>query len=125
MKHQGLDHLAIVVKDTEEALQIWHHGMGLPLVHSEVVNDGTIRLTHLDLGNTHLQLVQPLTPDHPLQDWLKENKSGLHHFCLKVENVSESKVTAPFFVQENHIRAFKASAPSLWTKRLQIMFKLS
>ena len=96
MKHQGLDHLAIVVKDTEEALQIWHHRMGLPLVHSEVVNDGTIRLTHLDLGNTHLQLVQPLTPDHPLQAWLKENGSGLHNFCLKVENVSEAKMTAPF-----------------------------
>ena len=96
MKHQGLDHLAIVVKDTEEALQIWHHGMGLPLVHSEVVNDGTIRLTHLDLGNTHLQLVEPLTPDHPLQTWLKENGSGLHHFCLRVEDVAESKITAPF-----------------------------
>ncbi len=96
MKHQGLDHLAIVVSDTDEALQTWHHRMGFPLVHSEVVNDGTIRLTHLDLGNTHLQLVQPLTPDHPLQNWLKENGSGLHHFCLKVEDVGESKNAAPF-----------------------------
>jgi methylmalonyl-CoA/ethylmalonyl-CoA epimerase len=96
MKHQGLDHIAIVVKDTDEALKTWHHGMGLPLLHSEVVNGGSIRLTHLDLGNTHLQLVQPLTPDHPLQTWLKENGSGLHHFCLKVENVSDTKMAAPF-----------------------------
>ena len=41
--------------------------MGLRIVCSEVVNGGTVRLTHLDLGNTQLQLVEPLTPEHPLR----------------------------------------------------------
>ena len=57
MKHQGLDHLAIVVPDTEAALKVWRDTLGLPLLYSEVVNGGAVRLTHLDLGNTHLQLV--------------------------------------------------------------------
>lgn len=95
MKHNGLDHLAIVVADTEEALKIWRDKMGLPFLYSEDVNDGTVRLTHLDLGNTQLQLVEPLTPDHPLQDWLKKNGSGLHHFCLKVDDVSEAMKASP------------------------------
>ena len=90
MKHQGLDHLAIVVPDTEAALKVWRDVMGLPLLYSEVVNGGTVRLTHLDLGTTHLQLVEPLTPDHPLKAWLEKNGPGLHHFCLKVDNVSEA-----------------------------------
>lgn len=88
--HQGLDHLAIAVPDTEEALKVWRDGLGFPVVTSEVVNGGSVRLTHLDLGNTHLQLVEPLTEDHPLQAWLRANGPGLHHFCLKVENVGES-----------------------------------
>ena len=95
MKHQGLDHLAIVVPDTEEALKVWRDKFGLSVLYSEVVNAGTVRLTHLDLGNTHLQLVQPLTPDHPLQAWLARNGPGLHHFCLKVEDVAEAKSTSP------------------------------
>jgi methylmalonyl-CoA/ethylmalonyl-CoA epimerase len=90
MKHQGLDHLAIVVPDTEEALKTWHVTMGFPVLYSEVVNEGTVRLTHLDLGNTHLQLVEPLVEDHPLKEWLEEHGSGLHHFCLKVDDVVES-----------------------------------
>ena len=53
-----------------------------------------MRLTHLDLGNTHLQLVEPLTPDHPLQAWLAKNGPGLHHFCLKVDDVDEAGKTA-------------------------------
>lgn len=91
MKHQGLDHLAIAVPDTEEALKTWRDTMGFPLLYSEVVNGGSVRLTHLDLGNTQLQLVEPLTPDHPLQAWLAKNGPGLHHFCLKVEDVAATQ----------------------------------
>jgi methylmalonyl-CoA/ethylmalonyl-CoA epimerase len=95
MKHQGLDHLAIVVPDTEAALKVWRDVMGLPLLYSEIVNDGTVRLTHLDLGNTHLQLVEPLTPDHPLKAWLEKNGPGLHHFCFKVDDVSDAMASSP------------------------------
>lgn len=87
---KNLDHLAIVVADTQEALKIWRDRFGLPVLFSEAVNDNSILLTHLDLGNTHLQLVEPLTEDHPLQDWLKTNGSGLHHFCLAVDDVSQA-----------------------------------
>lgn len=92
---QGLDHFAIVVPDTEEALKLWRDQFGFPVLYSEDVNDATVRLTHLDLGNTHLQLVQPLTPDHPLQAWLAEHGPGLHHFCMKVEDVGEAMKRAP------------------------------
>jgi methylmalonyl-CoA/ethylmalonyl-CoA epimerase len=84
---KGLDHLAIVVADTEAALTIWRDKFGFPLLYSEMVNNGTVLLTHLDLGNTELQIVQPLVEDHPLSDWLAENGSGLHHFCLTVDEV--------------------------------------
>jgi len=87
----GLDHLAIVVPDTEEALKTWRDRLGLKLLYSEVVNNGAIRLTHLDLGNTHLQLVEPLSVDHPLQAWLAKNGPGLHHFCFKVDDVGEAR----------------------------------
>lgn len=95
MKHQGLDHLAIAVPNTEEALKIWRDQLGFPVIHSEDVNDGSVRLTHLDLGNTQLQLVEPLTPDHPLHAWLAKNGPGLHHFCLKVADVGEAMATSP------------------------------
>lgn len=83
----GLDHLAIVVPDTEEALKIWRDKFGFPVLFSQTVNNDSTLLTHLDLGNTHLQLVQPLTDDHPIKEWLEANGPGLHHFCLKVDNV--------------------------------------
>jgi methylmalonyl-CoA epimerase len=85
-----LDHLAIAVSSTEEALKLWRDQLGFPVVCSEVVNGGVVRLTHLDLGNTDLQLVEPLTPDHPLQGWLAQHGPGLHHFCFRVDDVAET-----------------------------------
>lgn len=91
----GLDHVAIVVPDTEAALPYFRDRLGLELLYSEVVNNGTVRLTHLDAGNTHVQLVEPLTPDHPLQADLAARGIHLHHICFKVENVDEAMREAP------------------------------
>ena len=71
--HQGLDHLAVVVPNTDDALLVWRDQFGFPVVCSEVVNNGAVRLTHLDLGNTHLQLVEPLLDDHPLHAWIERH----------------------------------------------------
>ena len=92
---RSLDHVAIVVPNTEEALKIWRDRVGLTVLFSEVVNNGAIRLTHLDLGNTHLQLVEPLQGDHPLQGWLATNGAGLHHLCLRVEDVESCLLELP------------------------------
>ncbi len=92
---RGLDHVAILVNNTEQALETWRDRIGLQVLYSEVVNEGTIRLTHLDLGNTQLQLVEPLTEDHPLQAWLAERGPGLHHLCFKVDDVEEASHELP------------------------------
>lgn len=91
----GFDHLALVVADTEAALRIWRDRFGFPVVSSEVVNNRSVLLTHLDLGNTHLQLVQPLAADHPLRAWLHMHGEGLHHLCLKVANVNVAYEVLP------------------------------
>jgi methylmalonyl-CoA/ethylmalonyl-CoA epimerase len=92
---QQLDHIAIVVPDTEAALRIWRDRLGLPVLFSEVVNNGATRLTHLDLGNTHLQLVEPLDPGHSLAAWLETHGPGLHHLCLLVDDVGEAAAALP------------------------------
>src|SRR5438105_963266 len=92
---KGLDHVAILVADTEEALKVYRDRLGLPVLLSEVVNNGAVRLTHLDMGNTQLQLVQPLDETHPLYKHLREQGPGLHHLCFAVEDVAEAMSQAP------------------------------
>lgn len=93
-RFRGLDHVALLVTDTEEALRVYRDRMGLPVLFSEVVNNGTIRLTHLDMGNVHLQLVQPLNESHPLYTQLMERGPGLHHLCFAVDDIGAAMTAA-------------------------------
>lgn len=92
---QGIDHIAIVVADTDEALHFYRDRLGLSLVFSEVLEEQGVRLTHLDLGGCHLQLVQPLSNEHPLHRYLAEYGEGLHHLCFKVASVPEAIAALP------------------------------
>ncbi|MEM6473299.1 MAG: VOC family protein [Planctomycetota bacterium] len=83
-----LDHIAIVVRDTESALEFYRDTLGLPVILSEVIPTGQVRLTHLDMGNVQLQLVEPLSEDHPLRQHLAEHGEGLHHLCFQTADVS-------------------------------------
>jgi len=82
-----LDHIAIVVDDTEDSLAFYRDILGLEVLFSEVLDDQPVMLTHLDLGKCHLQLVEPLTEDHPLKTYLLRHGENIHHICLRVANV--------------------------------------
>jgi methylmalonyl-CoA epimerase len=76
-----LDHIAIAVRNTEEALTFYRDTLGLPMIKQETLDGPGVQLTHLDMGNVELQLVQPLSEDHPIAHWIQERGEGLHHLC--------------------------------------------
>jgi methylmalonyl-CoA/ethylmalonyl-CoA epimerase len=95
MKFNSLDHIAIVVANTEESLGLYRDKLGCPVLFSEVLEEQGVRLTHLELGNVRLQLVQPLSEDHPLQKDLLKRGEALHHLCFQVDSVPDSLNTLP------------------------------
>lgn len=76
-----LDHVAILVRSTDEAICHFSDRLGLPVVASEEIEAPAARLTYLDAGNAYLQLVEPLA-DGPLSEQLDQAGEGLHHICF-------------------------------------------
>jgi methylmalonyl-CoA/ethylmalonyl-CoA epimerase len=85
-----LDHVAVVVRDTATALRHFSGSLGLEVVSSETLSKPRVRLTYLDLGNTLLQLVEPLDDRSAVAVELAERGEGLHHLCFAVESVGEA-----------------------------------
>lgn len=85
-----LDHVAILVRDTNAALSFYRDHLGLTVHSSEEIPTPHVRLTYLDAGNAYVQLVEPLDPDSPLSAALAENGEGLHHICFGVDDVGEA-----------------------------------
>jgi methylmalonyl-CoA epimerase len=82
-----LDHLAVAVADTDRALEYFRDRLGLRVVAVDTPPEVPVKLTYLDLGNTYLQLVEPLDPEHPVAKWVAANGDGLHHLCFGVDDV--------------------------------------
>ena len=86
-KLRRLDHVAILVRDTNEAVKHYEQALGLRLISSETVKALSVRLSYLDCGNAFLQLVEPLDPASALAAVLEERGEGLHHICFAVDDV--------------------------------------
>ena len=84
-----LDHVAIAVTNLEEALVFYQESLGLTLLDIEVVEEQGVRVAKLDTGNTHIELLEPLSPDTPVGKFLAQRGPGLHHICVGVEAIGE------------------------------------
>jgi methylmalonyl-CoA epimerase len=82
-----LDHVAVLVRSTDEALRFYRDRLGLAVHSTEELEAANVRLTYLDAGNAYIQLVEPLDSTSPLGSWLEENGEGLHHICFGVDDV--------------------------------------
>lgn len=82
-----VDHIAIAVANLEEALDFYQKKLGLALIGIETVEEQGVRVAKLDTGNTHIELLEPLSPETPVGKFLSQRGPGLHHICLGVENI--------------------------------------
>ena len=82
------DHLGIVVKDIDEAASLYSKMLGLTPWDKGVVEDSEngVRLLSLPVGNTIIELIQPISSDNRFAIFLKERGEGLFHLCFFAED---------------------------------------
>ena len=86
---KNLSHVSIVVPDLEAAIETMRsvHGLASGPI-KENVQQG-VRLAYVDLGNSKIELMQPLTAESPIGRFLtKHPGGGLHHVCFGVDEVA-------------------------------------
>jgi methylmalonyl-CoA epimerase len=85
-----IDHIAIVVRNVEEALQTYEGVLGLELTDIVEVPEQAVRIAFLPVGESELELVEPLTTDSGTAKFLERRGEGMHHVCLEVEDIEAS-----------------------------------
>ena len=82
-----LDHIGIVVRDIQAALQVYQQALGLPLHATAELADQQVRVAFLPIGESNIELVQPTTDDSGVARYLANRGEGIHHICIEVEDI--------------------------------------
>jgi len=86
---KGIDHVGIAVKSIDEAKKFWVDTLGMKLSRIEEVPDQKVRVAILEAGGTTIELLEPTSPDSPIQRFIEKRGEGLHHLTLQTDNLAE------------------------------------
>lgn len=88
-----IDHVAIIVRDLEQALTFYRDMLGLVPGEIREVPSEQVRIAFLPMGGpagSEIELIEPTDPTSSLARFLEKRGEGLHHICLEVADIDTS-----------------------------------
>ncbi len=83
-----LNHVAIAVPDLAAASGVYQQTLGAKVTEPQALAEHGVTVVFIDVGNTKIELLEPLGADSPIAAFLAKNPSGgMHHVCYEVDDI--------------------------------------
>ena len=82
-----IDHIGIAVKSL--ASSKIYEALGLTIDSVEDVKTQGVKTAFLRVGESNLELLEPLSPESPVAKFIDKRGEGIHHICFRVTNLEE------------------------------------
>jgi methylmalonyl-CoA/ethylmalonyl-CoA epimerase len=83
-----LNHVAIAVRDAIAASAVYHDVLEAKVSALMDLPEHGVRVLFVELPNTKIEFVEPLSPDSPVAKFLDRNPGGgIHHLCFEVDDI--------------------------------------
>jgi len=89
LRIKKVDHIAICVKDVDEAVAKYRDVLGLEPQVREIVESQKTEAVLLPVGETSLELISP-RGNEGLEKFLEKRGPGLHHIAVEVEGIEQA-----------------------------------
>ena len=84
-----IDHIGIAVHRLDDALPFYRDTLGLKLVGIEEVREEQVRTAMLQVGETRIELLEPLSQDGAVAKFLQRKGEGIHHLAFSVDDLTD------------------------------------
>ena len=85
-----LDHIGLATNTVEDGLALWRDVLGLEVDATEEIVEQGVRVAMLAIGDTHVELLEPLSPESPVGRFLSKRGPGIHHIAVEVKDIRAS-----------------------------------
>jgi methylmalonyl-CoA/ethylmalonyl-CoA epimerase len=87
-----LNHVAIVVPDLAVAMALYRDTLGATVLPSDALPEHGVTAAFVELGNTRIELLEPLGADSPVRGFLARSPDGgMHHLCYEVADIRAAR----------------------------------
>jgi methylmalonyl-CoA epimerase len=117
-KIKRIDHVAIAVKDADEATQKFVKLLNAVHIRTEVLQEkaGPTKVSYVQLGENILSLIQAMEEDGFVNKHIAKHGEGLHHMGLEVDNLDE-------FVKEVEAKGFTIPLKDEFSNRKEVVLR--
>ena len=112
-----IDHIGVAVADLESAIELHTQAYGMPLVHRETIAEQGVEAVLLDVGESHVELLRPLSEDTPVGRFLAAKGPGLHHVAYQVADIDAALAS----LRESGVRMIDEE-PRIGIRRSRVAF---
>ena len=84
MELSHIEHLGIAVKSLEEAIPYYENILGLKCYSIEEVADQKVRTAFFKVGQTKIELLEPICPESTIAGFIEKRGEGIHHLAFAV-----------------------------------------
>jgi methylmalonyl-CoA/ethylmalonyl-CoA epimerase len=86
-------HVGVVVRDMEQAMGFYRDTLGLRVHKQETIPDQGVKAALLTIGDSEIELLEPIVTDNGIARYLESRGEGLHHVCFQVDDVDRELET--------------------------------
>ena len=83
---QKIDHIGIAVHSIAQARIFYEQALGLHCEHIEEVPSQQVRTAFFSLGETKIELLEPMDENGPIAKFLQRQGEGVHHIAYRSDN---------------------------------------
>jgi methylmalonyl-CoA/ethylmalonyl-CoA epimerase len=89
-----IDHVGVAVEDLERAIALYRDQLGMPVEHRETVEDFGVQAVLMGIGDGHVELLEPVSPDSAVADFLERRGPGIHHVAYATDDIDTALAAA-------------------------------
>lgn len=85
-----IDHIGIAVPSLDEAAALYSDQFRMAEQHRETVEEFGVKALLLEVGEGHVELLEPLSPDTGVARFLEKNGPGMHHVAYQTDDIDSA-----------------------------------
>jgi methylmalonyl-CoA/ethylmalonyl-CoA epimerase len=85
-----IDHIGVAVEDIDAAIDLYAGSFDMREQHRETVEEQGVEAVLLEVGDGHVELIRPLSPDTGVGKFIAKNGPGLHHVAYATDDIDSA-----------------------------------